>query len=90
MASNQALIMSMCGPLMNKIKSCMLYARKNKVLAQKLQSTIELLGEQLLPQFCKNKEGDLAALDQLHNLMYLLAHKSQQVFYSKVIHTCID
>mmetsp|Transcript_97644 Transcript_97644/g.134332 ORF Transcript_97644/g.134332 Transcript_97644/m.134332 type:complete len:268 (-) Transcript_97644:1726-2529(-) len=87
---NKPLIMSMCGPLTNKIKTCLLYAMKNKNLAQKLRTTVDLLCEQLLPQFCKNKENDTEALDQLHSLLYLLAHKTQQVFYSKVIHTCID
>jgi hypothetical protein len=40
-----ALIVSLSGPLINKIKCTMLYALKNKDLAQKLTSTVQLLGE---------------------------------------------
>ncbi len=47
-----ALIVSMSGPLVNKIKCCMLYALKNKNLGQALSTTICLLGEQLLPKYC--------------------------------------
>ena len=43
----------MVGCLMNKVKLSMKSARKNKLLAEKLETTIQLLAEQLLPHFVK-------------------------------------
>jgi len=50
-ACSKALIISMVGPLMNKVKMSMVGARKNRVLATKLQGTVDVLGEQLLPHY---------------------------------------
>lgn len=50
-SSSKALIISMVGPLMNKVKMSILGARKNCQLALKLSSTIDMLGEQLLPHY---------------------------------------
>jgi len=36
---------------MNKVKFCLLNAKKNRGLADKLKKTVELLGEQLLPHY---------------------------------------
>lgn len=82
--------MSMTGPLVNKIKCSMHYALKNKNLGQNLNSTICLLGEQLLPQYCAHNRDNHERINNVHNLMYLLAHKAQQVFTAHIIHTCID
>ena len=45
------LVTSICGPLMSRIKSSFMHARKNKELAGNadLRNLIFLLGEQLLP-----------------------------------------
>jgi len=46
-AAIQAMIISMCGPLMNKIKMCFQYPRKNVDLANNkdIRNLIYLLGE---------------------------------------------
>jgi len=85
-----ALVQSICGPLANKIKFSALYARKNKKLGESMGATLDLLFEQLLPQFCAANLSNQEAINNMHNLIYLLAHKSQQVFNSHVIHTAID
>jgi len=84
------LIVSMCGLLMNKVKFCMRYANKNKKLADALSNTIALIAEQLLPHFCAENQHNYEALNTMHNLCYLFAQKTQQVFNSRIIHTCID
>ena len=89
-ASSKALIISMVGPLMNKVKMSMLAARKNRLLATKLQSTVDVLGEQLLPHYLTDGNRSYEEVNTMHNLCYLLAMKTQQVFNSRVIHTCID
>ena len=80
----------MVGLLSNKIKLSMQYAHKNKKLAEQINSTINLLTEQLLPHFCKEHLSNYEALNNMQNLFYLLAQKAQQVFNSRIIHTCID
>lgn len=85
-----ALVQSICGPLANKVKFSAMYARKNKKLGEGMGPTIDLLFEQLLPQFCASNLGNQEAINNMHNLVFLLAHKSQQVFTSHVIHTAID
>jgi len=84
------LIVSIVGLLMNKVKLSMMSAKKNKELASKLESTINLLSEQLLPHFIQKNLNNYEELNNMHNLCYLLAHKTQQVFNSRIIHTCID
>jgi proline dehydrogenase len=81
---------SMCGPIMNKVKMCMAHAKKNRKLSEKLASTVNLLGEQLLPEFCAASKEDYEKINNMHNLFFLLANKTQQVFTSHVIHTIID
>ena len=49
-----------------------------------------VLSEQLLPQFLSEKINDYEEINNMHNLCYLLAMKTQQVFNSRIIHTCID
>jgi hypothetical protein len=66
------------------------YALKNKNLGHQLTSTVQLLGEQLLPKFCAQNRDNHERINTVHNLMFLLAHKAQQVFTSHIIHTCID
>ena len=89
-ASSKSLIISMVGPLMNKVKMSILGARKNCQLATKLASTIDMLGEQLLPFYLTDGSRSYEEVNMIHNLLYLLAMKTQQVFNSRVIHTCID
>ena len=84
------LIVSIVGLLMNKVKLSMRSAKKNKLLADKLETTIALLSEQLLPHFIQQNMNNYDELNNMHNLCYLFAHKTQQVFNSRIIHTCID
>jgi hypothetical protein len=63
---------------------------KNRKLAEKLQATVALLGEQLLPTYCSANKDDYDKINGMHNLFFLLANKTQQVFTSHVIHTIID
>lgn len=88
--STKPLIISILGPLMNKVKLSMLNAKKNKKLAAKLKSSIDLLAEQLLPHWLVERADDYQEVNTLHNLCYLFAMKTQQVFNSRIIHTCID
>ena len=84
------MIISTVGPLMNKVKLSMLSAKKNRDLAQKLASTIDVLAEQLLPFYLADPERTYDDINMMHNLCYLFAMKTQQVFNSRIIHTCID
>lgn len=86
------LVSSMCGPLMNKIKMSFHYPRKNQDLANNkdIRNLIYLIGEQLLPQWCLKNIGDVEAINKMHNLLYLFAYKTQQIFFSRVIHAIID
>jgi len=88
----QAMVLSMCGPLMNKIKMAFEYPKKNVDLANNkdIKMLVFLIGEQLLPQWCQKNMGDLEAINKMHNLMYLFAYKTQQIFFSRVIHAIID
>ena len=88
----QAMVLSMCGPLMNKIKMAFQYPRKNMDLANNkdIKNLVFLIGEQLLPQLCQKNMGDEEAINKMHNLMYLFAYKTQQIFFSRVIHAIID
>ena len=53
-AQKQALILSMCGPLISKVKMLFANPNKNKILAQNpyILSIIDLISEYLLPQYC--------------------------------------
>jgi hypothetical protein len=77
---------------MNKIKTCIQYPRKNVDLAcnADFRNLIFLIGEQILPQWCMKNINDAEAINKMHSLFYLLAFKTQQVFFSRVIHTIID
>lgn len=87
-----AMIVSICGPLMNKIKMSFQYPRKNIDLANNkdIKNLIYLLGEQLLPQWCHRNAANFDEINLMHNLMYLFAYKTQQIFFSRVIHAIID
>ena len=89
-SATSPLIFSIVGALMNKVKLSMLGAKKNQQLARKLAGTMNLLAEQLLPHFLAENKGNPDEINTMHNLCYLLAMKTQQVFNSRVIHTCID
>jgi hypothetical protein len=88
----QAMVLSMCGPLMNKIKMAFQYPRKNIELANNkdIKNLVFLIGEQILPQWCCRNMGDEENINKMHNLMYLFAYKTQQIFFSRVIHAIID
>ena len=77
---------------MNKIKMSFHYPRKNQDLANNkdIRNLIYLIGEQLLPQWCLKNIGDVEAINKMHNLLYLFAYKTQQIFFSRVIHAIID
>ena len=88
----QALVLSMCGPVFNRIKMCFEYPQKNCDLAlhADAKNFINLLGEQVLPQWCKKNMNDGEAINVMHNLMFLFAYKTHQVFQARVIHQIID
>ena len=87
---SQTLIQSMVGPLANKVKLSANCARKNQRLGEALSSTFALIFEQVIPHYCKGQSGNLENLNNLHNLVFLLAQKCHSVFFSHVIHTAID
>ena len=82
----------MCGLIPSKIKLVMKKALKNRQLGENLQLThlIELILEQLVPQYCILNFSNHKNLNLMHNLLYLLQMKAQSVFTSGVIRTCID
>jgi len=86
------MVLSMCGPLINKIKISFQYPRKNRDLAENkdIRNLIFLIGEQLLPQWCVKNLENGEEINKMHNLMYLFAYKTQQIFFSRVIHAIID
>jgi len=84
------LIQSICGPLANKVKFSAMFARKNRALGKTLADTISYLFEQLLPCYLSKNMSSPESVNNMHNLVFLLAHKAQQVFTSHVIHTAID
>ena len=84
------LIISIIGPLMNKVKLSIQSAKKNRELGKKLLPTINLVSEQLIPHYLAENSGNYADVNMLQNLCYLLGMKTQQVFNSRIIHTCID
>ena len=88
--TTKPLIISIVGPLMNKVKLSVQSAKKNKELGKKLLPTIELISEQLLPHYLAENSGSYEKVNMLQNLCYLLSMKTQQVFNSRIIHTCID
>jgi hypothetical protein len=74
---HKAMVASICGPLMNKVKMSFQYPRKNVDLAHNkdVRNLIFLLAEQIIPQWClkqlENENGE--AINIMHNLVYLLA-----------------
>lgn len=88
----QALVLSMCGPIYNRIKMCFEYPRKNMQIANNadIKNFIALLGEQILPQWCKKNMANAEEINLMHNLMFLFAYKTHQVFQARVIHQIID
>ena len=91
-SKEQAMILSICGPLMNRIKMALAHPKKNKDLASNkdLQSLVALVGEQILPQWCSANAGNSKVIDLMHSHMYLLAYKTHNLFFTSVIHTIID
>lgn len=73
---------------------CLDHPRKNIELAQssELRSLLFLLSEQLLPQWCNQRltANDTTALNLMHNLVFLFAYKTSQVFQARVIHQIVD
>ena len=69
----QPLAVSVVGCLMNKVKLSMKAARKNKLLAEKLETTIQLLAEQLLPHFVAQNLQNYDEINNMQNLCYLFA-----------------
>ena len=76
---NEALIISMCGPLANKIKICFQYPLKNCDLANNkdIKNLIFLITEQILPQWCQKNATDFDLINKMHNLLFLFANKTQ-------------
>ena len=75
---------------MNKVKLCMISAKKNRKLAVTMKPTIDLLAEQLLPKFLADNINSYEQVNLVHSLCFLLADKIQRVFNSRIISTIID
>jgi len=88
----QALVLSMIAPISNKIKMCVEFPRKNCELATNpnFRNFMAAFCEQLLPQWCRKNMKDTKAINDMHNLVYLFAYKTHQVFQARVIHQIID
>lgn len=88
----QMVVRSTCATLMSKVKLMFANPLKNKQLAANsdLLAIVELLSEQVIPQYCLQHIDDTGKLTRMHSLCYLLASKVQSVFTSGVIKTCID
>lgn len=84
------LIVSAVGPLANKIKCSLQWARKNRKLAEQLAPVFNLVLEQVLPKHLINVVDNYQEVNAVHNLVFLLSLKAQQVFTSRIIHTAID
>jgi hypothetical protein len=72
------LVKSMIGPLLSKIKLLFRNPLKNIKLAQndKISSIMDLLAEQLVPQYCEANMAHSDKIYLMHSLIYLLASKS--------------
>lgn len=88
----QALAISIFGGIANRIKLCVHFASKNRELAmhEDFKQFIDCLFEQLLPQWCRKQMKDGKAINDMHNLIFLLSLKTHQVFQARVIHQIID
>lgn len=88
----QALVLSMLGPVSNRLKLCVEFPRKNCELAASpnFKSFITAFCEQLLPEWCRRHMADAKAINDMHNLIFLFAYKTHQVFQARVIHQIID
>ena len=84
------LIISIMGPLMNKVKLSMMHAKKNRQLAAKLTGSINVLAEQILPHYLSQNKNDYEMVSRIHDLSFLLAMKAQNVFTNRIISSCID
>ena len=82
----------MCGPVFNRVKMYFDYPKKNMDLANNadVKNLINLIGEQILPQWCQKNIDNHEALSYMNNLVFLFAYKTQQVFHARVIHQIID
>lgn len=88
----KALVQSMCGPIFNRIKLSFEHPKKNFELARNtdVKNFINVIGEQILPQWCKQNMNTGDKINQMHNMMFLFAYKTAQVFQGRVIHQIID
>jgi hypothetical protein len=88
----QALVLSLLAPMCNKIKMCVEAPRKSCELASNpnFRNFVFAFCEQLLPQWCRKNMKDAKAINDMHNLVYLFAYKTHQVFQARVIHQIID
>ena len=86
------LVVSMCGPIFNRIKMCFEHPQKNREVAENndLKNFVFFLGEQVVPQWCTKNMGNQNDVNQMHNLVFLFAYKTCQVFQARVIHQIID
>ena len=87
-----ALVASVTGVLFSKIKLVLKNALKNAKLAKndQLVAIVEILAEQVIPQFLVTNMAKNEKLSMMHSLVYRLASKAQSVFTSGVVRTCID
>lgn len=78
--------------MLSKIKLVVRHALKNTKLTQNdhILAILELLSEQIVPQYCATNITRSDKLTLMHSLVFLLTQKAQSVFTSGVVRTCID
>jgi hypothetical protein len=71
---------------------CVEHPRKTVELASNpdFKNFVTAFCEQILPQWCRKNMKDPKAINDMHNLVYLFAYKTHQVFQARVIHQIID
>ena len=84
------LVTSMLTTLMSRIRCYLSFATKNKLLADKLTPVFRQIAEQLLPYYCTTVSDNHAHVNKVHHLVFLLAQKVKDSFYSGVIRGCLD
>lgn len=67
---------------MNRIKLCFEYPKKNMELCTNsdMKNFITILGERMLPVWCSKNLSNTQNLNLMHNLLFLFAYKTAQVF----------
>ena len=69
----QSLVTSVVCTLPSKIKCYILYAKKNRLLAERLLPLYSLITEQIVPPFIAKNIDSYTVVNQIQHLEFLLA-----------------